>query len=214
MESRRLKAGPWAKKAGFSRGNALYNYLRGGSDSLSQGTLEALAKAAGVAIEEMFLLPSAKQGDREGSKQPPSALPLLREMPIDVPVMGTAACSVSGAFNVSKEVVEHFPRPPTLLGASNAYGVWVIGDSMSPAFEHGDPAYVNPARPPVVGDYVLLQVRNGFGDEMATYLKRLVEWRNEWVVVEQFNPRMKYEFKISQVERVHRVYRPAELLKV
>lgn len=48
MEVRGLKPGPWARRAGLPTANAIYNFLRGDADSLSQDTLDALASAEGV----------------------------------------------------------------------------------------------------------------------------------------------------------------------
>lgn len=53
MKSRDLKPAPWARRAGLPNANAIYNFLGGDSDSLSQKTLEALATAEGVEVAEL-----------------------------------------------------------------------------------------------------------------------------------------------------------------
>lgn len=53
MESRGLKAHPWATAAGL-RSSTLYNFLSGKSQSLSSESLERLAQAAGATVDEIL----------------------------------------------------------------------------------------------------------------------------------------------------------------
>jgi transcriptional regulator with XRE-family HTH domain len=54
MTERDLSAATLAKKAGLHNANTLYNFLNGHSASMSQPTIEKLAKAAGASSAEMF----------------------------------------------------------------------------------------------------------------------------------------------------------------
>lgn len=53
MDAHGLKPHPWATKAGI-RSSTIYNFLAGKSDNLSSQTLQRLAKAAGVTVDELL----------------------------------------------------------------------------------------------------------------------------------------------------------------
>lgn len=53
MDARALKPHPWAQAAGL-RSSTLYNFLAGRSHSLSSDSLQRLAKAAGVTVDELL----------------------------------------------------------------------------------------------------------------------------------------------------------------
>lgn len=53
MAARGLEPAEWARRAGLTNANSIYNFLRGRAASLSQKTLEALASAEGVSVSEL-----------------------------------------------------------------------------------------------------------------------------------------------------------------
>jgi DNA-binding Xre family transcriptional regulator len=53
MQERRLKAHPWAQKAGI-RSSTLYNFMGGKSAALTTDTLQKLAKAADSTVDELL----------------------------------------------------------------------------------------------------------------------------------------------------------------
>lgn len=54
MRAKRLSAAEWAREAGMPNANPIYNLLNGHSSSLSQVTLEKLARAAKASVSEIF----------------------------------------------------------------------------------------------------------------------------------------------------------------
>lgn len=80
---------------------------------------------------------------------------------------------------------------------------------MSPRYEEGDPAYVDPKRQPRVGDYVVVQLREETeeGDERlrSALLKRLVRRTSTLVELCQLNPPMTFTVPAKDIYAIHRV---------
>jgi len=60
--------------------------------------------------------------------------------------------SGEGAMLLSNEPVSWIPRDPRLEGIQEAYGCFVSGDSMEPAYERGNLLLVNPSAEVSPGD--------------------------------------------------------------
>lgn len=96
-------------------------------------------------------------------------------------------------------------RPPGLANARDIFALYVVNDSMYPAWREGALFYVNPNRPPVIGDDVVVEVKPQIeGEAGAAFLKRLKARRGNTIVVEQFNPPKEIEFDRDAV-RLYRV---------
>lgn len=130
----------------------------------------------------------------------------------DVPILGFAVGGKSGEFQMNGETVDRAPRPSALLRTKNAYAVYVFNDSMSPRFDPGDLLYVNPDKPPHIGDDVLIELRpkndEAFGD---AFIKRLVRRSGSTVICEQFNPPKQVTFKAADIKTFHRIVPRNEL---
>jgi phage repressor protein C with HTH and peptisase S24 domain len=88
------------------------------------------------------------------------------------------------------------PRPRPLQHVAKAYAVYVVGDSMDPAYRHGDMAFVHPSLPLLRGnDVMLLREENG---QMVAMIKQLISWNERHWRVKQFNPER--EFQLSRQE--------------
>ncbi len=135
-------------------------------------------------------------------------------MPRDVPVLGTAAGSDydRGAFQITTDVVDYVRRPPGLMQNRDVYALYVEGSSMEPRFEAGELIFVNPIRPPRIGDYVVLQEQIAEG-EMRGFVKQLVRRTSEWVTVRQFTPEAELQFRAAGLT-MHRVMTTADLMGV
>lgn len=126
--------------------------------------------------------------------------------PRDLRVLGLAECGPDGWSLWNGEIIEMTSRPPNLAGASQAYAVYVAGDSMEPRYHAGELAYIHPGRPVDVGSYVLVQVRPEVeGDTPRAILKRLAKRSTAKILLEQFNPPKTIELRTSEVISVHRV---------
>lgn len=142
-------------------------------------------------------------------------LPPRVEMPQDVEVLGAVEGGPDGQFYFNGEVVDRVRRPPALANTRRAYAVYVSGHSMEPRFENGELVYVNPDRPPSIGDYVLIEMHPDNGEiHGAGYIKKLVRRTAEKIVCEQFNPKKSLVFPTKRVAKVHRIMRWNEVLGI
>lgn len=113
MQERGLKAYPWAKRAHVS-GSAIYNFLKGASDSLRRDVVEKLAAAEGVP-------PGALFGEAYGSRKVRVVNYIgagAQVFPIDDHAMG------GGMYSVDAPLEEESP--------DDLVGLEVRGDSMRP----------------------------------------------------------------------------------
>lgn len=204
-----------SREAGLDK-ETLRKLLSNPEQKPSAKTLSGLASVFGVS--EQWLL----KGD-EDSQPPPvrqeaenlPSLPARQSMPLDVPVMGTAAGSLArGAFQLEGSVIDYVRRPPALTGARDIYALFVEGSSMEPQYFPGDLIYINPHRPPRVGDVVVVQCRNGeYNPDEASlgiYRKRT----EKVLVIGKRNPAAEVEFNRDHVKAVHRVLTTNELFGV
>lgn len=141
----------------------------------------------------------------------------------DIPVYGTAlgAPLDFDGFAIEQteldqgEVINYFTRPAALRGRTDVYGVYIQGASMAPRFQEGEVAFVDPKRPPQVGDDVLVFIASPEDDGeriTACLIKRLVRRTAGYIELEQFNPGHAFRIDSGRVSKVHRVIPWAELL--
>ena len=143
----------------------------------------------------------------------------------DVPIYGTALGSVIHFDAVAVEqtnfdlgdVVQYIARPSVLKGRRDVYGVYVQGSSMAPRYQDGELIFVDPVRPPMIGDDVIVflcdEKGNGHdGDQITCCLvKRLVKRSAESIRLEQFTPSSEFDVPAERVWKVQRVIPFSEL---
>lgn len=157
------------------------------------------------------------------------------ELARDIPVLGTAegaaepvdangnhgghAATVEAMELLVGEVIERKARPTSLIGRREIYALYVSGDSMAPRFERGELVYVDPRRPPAIGDDVIVQLRDSSANEHAdpdtvvrVLIKRLAKKRPDAWEFEQFNPALRFTLPTSAIARIHRIMRLDELV--
>lgn len=117
------------------------------------------------------------------------------------PIYASAQGGPTG-MTLSFEPIEHAKWPEPLIGVKGGFGMYVVGDSMEPAYWQGDMILVHPTKPARNGDDVLVVKSNGNG-EHAAMVKRLVKGGGDEIVVKQYNPGN--EFPIPRSE-IHGVY--------
>jgi phage repressor protein C with HTH and peptisase S24 domain len=123
-----------------------------------------------------------------------------------LPVYGVAMGGDDGKFELNGQTVDRIAAPPGLRGATDAYAVYVVGESMEPRYYAGETVYVHPGKPVRKGDFVVVQLNpKSDGEPYAGLIKRLVAHSDVKVVVEQFNPPRRIEFDRSQVGAIHRI---------
>jgi phage repressor protein C with HTH and peptisase S24 domain len=117
---------------------------------------------------------------------------------MDLSVYASAQGGPTGML-VTPEPIEWITRPPPLVGVTRGFAVYVVNDSMDPAYCHGDMAYVHPGVPPRRGDDVLIyRIING---EWAAMIKKLTGWNEKTWKVRQHNPSR--DFSLSRQEWPH-----------
>jgi len=196
--------------------STIRNILEGNSENPRGDTIKKLAAALETTSAEL-------NGDRPPATaviQPPSDVrlapvdvPTTFSLPKDMPVLGTAAGSElgRGAFQITPDVVDYVRRPPGLLGARDAYALYVEGESMSPRFEPGDLVFVHPHRKPMGGDYIIVQEPDTNNGEPRAFIKRMVKVTGSTLRVQQFNPPTTIDFVIRPGLVWHKVMTDADL---
>jgi len=167
--------------------------------------------AGGAAVELAQDLP----GRSEVELAKAAELPENNAFPRDLPVYGVAVGGSEGDFSFNGTVVDYVRRPPMLTKIGNAFGVYVIGDSMSPRFDHGDLVFVHPGRPPQPGNDVIVELHGEHGEPGPCYIKRLVRRSANGVMLAQFNPpRDDIVIDAARIKAVHRILTAAEMMGV
>ena len=152
--------------------------------------------------------PSSQQGANPAAPPPPVAA-----LPIDVPVLGVAVGGNDGDFRLNGQVVDYVRRPPGIASLRNVYGLWLVGESMSPWNKDGDLIYVSPARPPVIGDHVVVQLQDtADGEPGLAMVKLLIGKTPTQLKLGQYNPTREFNLALSRVKAVHKVLSLRELL--
>lgn len=126
----KLKLKPWAKDAGISDAT-IRSYLKGRTNSLTHSTLERLAKAAGVTVDDLISPPRSQKGTNT-------------EQVVSVKHLEVTA-SAGGGFEVSNEP-EGTPYPFSKIWLEANFGghdgklriIHIRGDSMLPTIHDGD----------------------------------------------------------------------------
>jgi SOS-response transcriptional repressor LexA len=138
----------------------------------------------------------------------------FRSLDKDVPVYGTAAGAVEGAFQMNNDgsPIDTVRRPDSLIGAKNVYALYVQNESMIPQYSPGDLIYVHPDRPAMVGDSVVVLVRYADVDDIQVFLKVLARRTSRKLFLDQHNPKETIEIETKYVQAIHRVLTTNELL--
>ena len=144
------------------------------------GRRKALAAVLGVGVDTL----ATGEGAAAPGEPPAQARTAATG---ELPVYGAAQGGSGGAMQVSSDPIQWLARPDPLRTVAGAYGVFVVGESMSPAYEQGDIALVHPSLPPRRGADVILSRQDPDGTRHSL-VKRLVGWTDENWRVRQYNP--------------------------
>ena len=117
-----------------------------------------------------------------------------------IPVFASAQAGPDG-MTIDSDPIDYTPSPPQLLGVKAAFAVYVVNDSMEPKYRQGDMLWIDPSRPAIQNDYVLIELAPEDGERRAL-VKQLVKFNAEELVVKQYNPATEVEIDVSTVVRV------------
>ena len=153
--------------------------------------------------------------------EPANETPTLRGTNKDVPIFSSALAAdleFDEAGNGLKpveqtvfemgEVVTHVRRPPGLATAK-VYALYISGSSMFPRYRPGDPVFVDPLRPPAIGDDVIVQLYDaadeGEREVVSGLIKTLVRRTGAYLELEQYNPAIVFRVPMDRIAHIHRV---------
>lgn len=193
------------------------NKLEKGHTSLSVRWAETLAKVFDVTIDEVVKPPAGAATRPPRMDVRPADVPLANQsaMPLDLPVMGTAAGShARGAFQFEGGVIDYVRRPPALAGSKSAYALYIEGTSMEPEHRQGDLRFVHPDRPPRIGDSVVVQSRHNDLDGIEATIGHLIGRTATTVRIGKLNPVATVEIPRVFVVAVHKVLTVNDLFGV
>lgn len=198
--------------------NVVNDIINRKSRSPRADTLEKLARELNCTVEWLM------SGGGESGTPPPSArpapdappIPTRSAMPLDVPVLGTAAGSGDGAIQMEGGAIDHVRRPPALSNARDIYAIYVEGDSMEPKYAPGTLVYCSPHKPARIGDDVVVQVQMGEGQDapVVAFVKALEKRAGLNWVFRQYNPARADVTYEGRIVGVHRIYTTNELFGV
>lgn len=126
-------------------------------------------------------------------------------------ILGMAEGGPDGWSLFNGDLIETVPMPANLVGVKGAYGVYVVGDSMSPRYRPGEIAHIHPHKPLTIGAYVLVQKRpKAPGEPPLAVIKELVRRSGSKITLCQLNPPKTFELKTDEIVSIHRVVGSAE----
>lgn len=175
----------------------LQQYLmRGSPRELPEAARHGLAPLLGVSPDDLRSSAQAATramlaGDLRGGA--------LRADRADLPVYASAEGG-GGAIIITNEPIDFVRRSEPLISVRDGYGCYVIGDSMSPAYEQGDLLLVHPGRPVRQGDDCIFVRDQGDGSQHAL-VKRLLRISPEKWRVRQFNPPKDFDLDRGQWQK-------------
>lgn len=173
----------------------------------------ARAYAAAFGIDVAWLnfgsVPAVQEAEPP-AKQPPPVSNVGRRVQVSlgevrIPAYGQAVAGADGSFVLNGTRITDVIAPPSLAGVPGAYAVFVSGESMENRYYAGELVFVNPHLPVRRGDFVVIQIKTDEHEPPMGYVKRFISMSDKTLVVEQFNPAKRMEFKRAQVESVHRI---------
>tara|TARA_R100000365_G_C2748614_1_gene80775 strand:+ start:16525 stop:17208 length:684 start_codon:yes stop_codon:yes gene_type:complete len=195
LKDLREQRGLSQEQAGAAMGMSKSGYVKieRGERKLSTDHLERAAKAFGVDLRDIV------QNSVDARRLPADATPLA-DMPVvarnevvsdraDLPVFVSARGGLrEDSMIIGNEPIEYVKRPSPLWNVRDGYAVYISGESMSPAYEHGDMALVHPHRPARPGEDVIVIGSDEDGGTRYAVVKRLIKATNTEWHLRQFNP--------------------------
>lgn len=207
-----------AERLAFGTTGTVRNWKRPDKNVLPRmDTLESLAPVLQTTAQWLMYgddavkTSSPANGLREAT---PPLLPSRSSMPMDVPVLGTAAGShVGGAFEFEGGVVDYVRRPPALTGR-DIFALYVEGSSMEPQYFPGDLIYVNPHKPPRAGEIVVVQMKQQDHSPIEATLGIYRRMTEKHLVLGKRNPAADIEIERGQIASIQKVMTMNELFGV
>jgi len=188
-----------------------------GERKLQQQEIKPTADFLGISLELINALimddaagvDNAKKGLSEAPAPAPAPSYPLAQMtserrsgPADIPVWASAQAGDDGAIILVPDPVDYVRRSERMQGVKNPFAFLVIGESMSPALEHGDQVVINPALLPRSGVDCVFVHQQPDGTFLAL-IKRLLRSNADSWRVRQFCPSRDFDLSKKKWPRAH-----------
>ena len=174
--------------------------MRGSPRELPEAARHALSPLLGVSPDDLrSYAPPSGDGGRLAADLRPAA-PVRAAERADLPIYASTEGG-GGIIVVTSEPVDFVRRPEPLLSVRDGYGCYMIGETMSPAYEQGDLLLVNPGKPVRPGDDCVF-VRDQADGTQHALVKRLLRSSAEKFRVRQFNPARDFDLDRAQWTKV------------
>lgn len=209
-----------ATKAGLER-TYIRDFLIGRKKSIGTDRLEKVARGLDWTVSDLTGVgpfPTARPSIQEVIPAPDQEPPLERLGVHDLPVLGITMGGRKDKrgpdFWMNGEVIRYAPRPRSLEGRKDSFGLYVDGASMEPKYSAGDMVVVE-RRAPAPGDDVVIELKS---DDPAdehdnpSFLKQFVARRGTTITVRQFNPKRELTFDLKEIKNLFRVIPVKELM--
>lgn len=181
-------------------GQSTISRILNGEGGTNAATLARLAEVYGKTID-IFFSEEAASAIGKGAPAPADSVPLKQAR--DVPVVGTTQggppdrewSELGHAVGHGDQYLEVATADP------NAYGLQVVGDSMSPRIMAGEWIVVEPNTEPYPGDEVVVKTTEG-----EVMVKTLAARHGDTVILSSVNEAFKRITKhVSEIEFIHYV---------
>lgn len=187
-----------------------------------EDTIADMARMANLSVAEFRYGPVPTQitaePPPESNVEPAPFIVPPQNMPLTIPILGTAAAGDGVVFELDQTPVDWVPRPTTLQNAQNAYAIFVAGDSMVPKYTAGDLVFAHPGKPPIIGGDVIVQLHDGGGVPTQGLLKKLLIRTATKIVLWQHNPPDGHSHEITlspaKIHAIHHVLSVRELIGI
>lgn len=166
------------------------NTTQASIDRIERNVVERSRSAPEVAAALGIAFPLGMKAKAAATTQ--AAVPTVDKADLvgvpDLPIYtAVRAGSIDDSILVSPDPIDYVKRPEPLAKVKNGYGLYIIGDSMVPAYRHGDLALIHPNIPARAGDEVVVCSQDVNGEHYAV-IKLLVRATAEKWHLKQYNP--------------------------
>lgn len=169
-----------AEALGLSR--ATVNRLANDHSSLKRPRAEKMAALLKTTVEALMLNEPPRTRGFVPTIIPGRELVGDKNFPVYAAAMGG-----DGHQIITFEAIDYVKRPAILENVKNSYGVYIVGESMIPAFEPGDMALVHPHLPPARDKNVVL-FHTPPAEEAECIIKKLLTFSERDWHLRQYNP--------------------------
>lgn len=168
----------------------LANTTQASIDRIERNVVERSRSAPEVAAALGIAFPLSKKSKGLATTQAVTA-PVDKGALVGVPDLPIYTAVRAGAIDdsvlVNPDPIDYVKRPEPLAKAKNGYGLYILGDSMFPAYKHGDLALIHPNLPATAGDEVVVCSQDVNGEHYAV-IKLLVRATADKWHLKQYNP--------------------------